>query len=342
MNFAILEVTTFAILLTCLVHHEALRFHEERNLHTPKALSNDDIAHLAGLTDEKYFKDVLRRILVPRIVGTSSHEKVKDFIASELSNLGFTTELDTFIARTPNFGNLQFTNIVGMKPANASRYLVLACHYDSKYFPDFEFYAATDSAVPCSMLLHIGKVLQSLTTNLQNNRVGLMLIFFDGEEAFLNWNEQDSLYGSRNLAAKWECTPYPQAGASTNLLHRIDLLVLLDLLGVKDQQLYSLYRESARWHSLLSRIERRLKALSVVPSDQPLHFLEKSSFGFIEDDHKPFLARNVPVLHLIPPEFPKVWHTAGDNYSALDFPTIDTLNKVLQVFVFAYLNGSHE
>lgn len=53
------------------------------------------------------------------------------------------------------------------------------------------------------------------------DRVGLMLIFFDGEEAFLDWNEQDSLYGSRNLAVKWERTPYPQSGASTNLLHRI-------------------------------------------------------------------------------------------------------------------------
>lgn len=35
-----------------------------------------------------------------------------------------------------------------------------------------------------------------------------MLIFFDGEEAFKEWTATDSLYGSRNLASKWENTPY--------------------------------------------------------------------------------------------------------------------------------------
>lgn len=43
---------------------------------------------------------------------------------------------------------------------------------------------------------------------LSGKNLGLMLIFFDGEEAFLEWNDRDSIYGSRNLARKWERTPY--------------------------------------------------------------------------------------------------------------------------------------
>lgn len=31
----------------------------------------------------------------------------------------------------------------------------------------------------------------------------LQLIFFDGEEAFDKWTDEDSLYGSRHLASKW-------------------------------------------------------------------------------------------------------------------------------------------
>lgn len=38
---------------------------------------------------------------------------------------------------------------------------------------------------------------------LQEN-VSLMLLFFDGEEAFVDWSETDSLYGSRHLAHKWQ------------------------------------------------------------------------------------------------------------------------------------------
>ncbi len=32
----------------------------------------------------------------------------------------------------------------------------------------------------------------------------LQFIFFDGEEAFVRWTRDDSTYGSRHLAEKWE------------------------------------------------------------------------------------------------------------------------------------------
>ena len=39
------------------------------------------------------------------------------------------------------------------------------------------------------------------------------MVFFDGEEAFKEWTETDSLYGARHLAARWQDEPLP--GAST-------------------------------------------------------------------------------------------------------------------------------
>lgn len=45
-----------------------------------------------------------------------------------------------------------------------------------------------------------------------------MLIFFDGEEAFHNWSERDSLYGARNLAHKWSQSEYAtREGRATHL-----------------------------------------------------------------------------------------------------------------------------
>lgn len=46
----------------------------------------------------------------------------------------------------------------------------------------------------------------------------------------------------------------------------------------------------------------------------------------------------VQILHLIPSPFPRVWHTMKDNEENLDKPTIDNLNKIIQVFVLEYLN----
>jgi glutaminyl-peptide cyclotransferase len=49
------------------------------------------------------------------------------------------------------------------------------------------------------------------------------LVFFDGEEAFVQWTPTDSLYGSRHLAASW----------GRPSLDRIELFVLLDLIGTR-------------------------------------------------------------------------------------------------------------
>lgn len=66
-----------------------------------------------------------------------------------------------------------------------------------------------DSAVPCAVMLNLVKTtLPYLKKILDGKNLGLMLIFFDGEEAFYNWSDKDSLYGSRHLASKWELTKY--------------------------------------------------------------------------------------------------------------------------------------
>lgn len=46
-------------------------------------------------------------------------------------------ELDEFEDETP-LGKKPFTNIVATVNPNAERFLVLACHYDSKYFNEKE------------------------------------------------------------------------------------------------------------------------------------------------------------------------------------------------------------
>lgn len=64
-------------------------------------------------------------------------------------------------------------------------------------------------AVPCASILNIVKTsLPYIQNALKGKNLGLMLVFFDGEEAFQQWTDTDSLYGSRHLAAKWEKTRY--------------------------------------------------------------------------------------------------------------------------------------
>lgn len=48
-----------------------------------------------------------------------------------------------------------------------------------------------------------------------------MMVFFDGEEALVEWTESDSLYGSRHLASRMENTKFLHKGRQLNQLHRI-------------------------------------------------------------------------------------------------------------------------
>lgn len=77
----------------------------------------------------------MRNILVPRVVGSDGWKNVQNFIVDELKSMDMTVELDTFYDNTPIFGRLNFVNIIGRINPNADRFLVLAAHYDSKYFP---------------------------------------------------------------------------------------------------------------------------------------------------------------------------------------------------------------
>ena len=55
---------------------------------------------------------------------------------------------------------------------------------------------------------------------LQQSDVTLQMVFFDGEEAFVEWSQTDSLYGARHLAEKWSDTHHPE-GSTTTMIDTI-------------------------------------------------------------------------------------------------------------------------
>ncbi|CAG9773718.1 unnamed protein product [Ceutorhynchus assimilis] len=456
--------------------------------HTPQRLPNGDIRQLVTQSNIKYFNEIIDNILIPRVVGTKNHEKVFDYITSELDKLGWNVEVDEFEEDTPKLGRLTFKNIVGVLNSNADRYLVLACHYDSKYFEREVFVAtyatvasmptnslkqknlqtknipnilikpkntqeatttktelmdaikpsqlniaikkiqstkkgsieikcnsiqdvqklkkaaveklgvsyqieetklknpqikitgfdknmtnieveqaiknqnnliaenelfevvhiktntksAIDSAVPCAMMLNLAKVLKPQFDSIKSNSdLSLKLVFFDGEEAFDQWGPRDSIYGARHLAAKYNKNQnvLRSTGESVTDLQKIDLLILLDLIGHSNVNFYNYFPETSRWFKRMADAEDRLDNLGLLKPRSTKYFVRRDYFGGnIEDDHLPFLRKNVPVLHLIPLPFPKQWHTPKDNKDIIDVNAVENLNMILRIFVTEYLH----
>lgn len=196
------------------------------------------------------------------------------------------------------------------------------------------------------MMLNLAQQMDTLLkTSPQRQEISLKLIFFDGEEAFRQWSASDSIYGARHLAQLWETKKTRAYNQPINELDRLDLLVLLDLLGTPDPKFYSYFPDTEKWYVRLAQAENRLAemgALRQYSKDHPqqTYFAQRSVRAHIEDDHLPFLVRNVPVLHIIPTPFPTVWHTENDNRNAIDMHTVENLNKIFRVFVAEYLHLS--
>ena len=63
------------------------------------------------------------------------------------------------------------------------------------------------------------------------------------------------------------------------------------------------------------------------------YFSQNMFKDYIEDDHLPFLKKNVPVVHLIVAPFPKIWHTPNDNFQHLDWESINDLTRIFKRFI---------
>lgn len=154
-----------------------------------------------------------------------------------------------------------------------------------------------------------------------------------------------SLIRRRSLAEEWETTMNPAMSVYKTMLNSISLFVLLDLLGSTDPRVPS-YFPTTHWaYQELAGIELRLRSLGLLQSKPKNPFLpdkDKTSdkFGrnFVEDDHVPFMARGVDILHMIPTPFPHVWHTMQDDGEHLDIPSVEDWARIMTVFAGEWMD----
>ncbi|KAJ6490490.1 glutaminyl-peptide cyclotransferase-like protein [Mycena vulgaris] len=318
--------------------------------------------------DPKNPSSHLSHILIPRVPDTENNTLVRNYIVSRLEALKWHVEQDAFDDKTP-FGQKHFTNIIATKDPKASRRVILAAHFDSKYFADNNFLGATDSAASCAMMLDLAEALNPLLDERASrleagmeededvSDTTLQLVFFDGEEAFVEWTPTDSIYGARHLAEKWGTTyALPNSkrrlmGPQATEISGIEHLILLDLLGAENPLIRSYTLNTAWLFDALVSVEKRLgdsgafaygEEQSMVAGKWSSFFYQRTrvdmNMGGIGDDHVPFLERGVDVLHLIATPFPHVWHKSQDDASALHMPTVRRWNILFRVFISEYLN----
>lgn len=254
----------------------------------------------------------------PRTPGSAAHRKAQEYIRTQLEGLGCEVVEDRFEARTP-YGPAAMTNLIARFRGSSGKAVVFSGHYDTKMMPASGFVGANDGGASAGFLLEMAAMLAG------RKRVhDVYLVWFDGEEAFVDYTPTDGLYGSRHLARRWQ-----QEG----MLRRIVALVNVDMIGDKD---LGILKEEYSDRALVDLIWRVAAELGLAR-----HFLRAG--GAVLDDHYPFVELGVPAANLIDFDYGPgnaYWHTPADTPDKLSGASFRAVGRVL-LELLARLESRH-
>ena len=243
----------------------------------------------------------------PRPAGSEANRKLQAYIESQLKALRCQISFDAFTARTP-IGPVPMRNIIARFPGTSNRALVVTGHFDTKPIAGMPFVGANDGGSSTGLLLELARVINSTP-----HADDIILVWFDGEEAFGEWSDTNGVYGSRHLADKW---------AADGTIARVRALINVDMIGDKD---LGIIEEENSTPSL-----RRLVWRTAADLGYGQYFLDS---GFAtEDDHEPFLKKNVPAIDLIDFDYGPdnaYWHTEKDTMDKLSAHSLEVVGNVV-------------
>lgn len=251
------------------------------------------------------YEDLRRQVgFGPRPAGSAALTQCRQYILAQLKAAGIAAQEQAFDVDTP-IGRVRMVNVIGTIAGRRPDRVALATHYDTKLFGEFRFVGASDGASSTAVVLELGRALKG-----RQNDFTIELLFFDGEEAFVDWyKNNDNTYGSRH---------YVQAAQKAGTLSGLKALILLDMIGDRD---LTIRRDtnSTRWltdviWSSAARLGHRM------------HFLQEETT--IDDDHMAFVRAGVPAVDIIDLEY-AAWHTPQDTLDAVSARSLQVVGDVV-------------
>jgi len=240
----------------------------------------------------------------PRVAGEPGAQRAREYIKKQLAAIGLDAQEQPFEGVTP-LGPVKMVNLrVTLPGANTSGgRLIISGHYDTKRFREFQFVGANDGGSSAAFLLEAARVLKD-----RKNALPIELLFFDGEEAVVDWTGTDHTYGSQY---------YVDAAKKEGTLGKIRALILVDMIGDRDLRILRESGSTAWLTDTIWAAAKRLKRPEFADESTP-----------IEDDHQPFLHAGVPAVDLIDLDYPE-WHQAGDTLDKVSAGSLQAVGDVL-------------
>lgn len=241
--------------------------------------------------------------LGPRPDGSPAIAKLRSLIKQQLARRGCEVISDRFTAQTPD-GPVPMENIIAKFHGKSGRAIAVSGHYDTKKMPNFV--GANDGGSSTGVLLELAAALEG------RPRIDdVYLVFFDGEEAFHEWTDTDSLYGSRHLAEKW---------TADGTIRHLKALINVDMTGDKNLRLIYDANSAASVRKLIWDVADSLGYSNAFPRQG----------SAIDDDHMPFITAGVRAVDMIDFDSQNTfWHTPKDTLDKLDPHSFEIVGSVV-------------
>lgn len=258
---------------------------------------------------DRAFANVRKQVdFGPRPAGSPALKKTREWLIGELKSYGLKVSTQTFVAKTPSkkFPTIPMENIIAELPGKTDDVIIVSSHYDTKYFEKETFVGANDGGSSTGALLEIARVLSAMKPEERNIPQTLQFVFFDGEEAVVEWQDGDNTYGSRHMVEELKTSGKDK---------KVKAMILLDMIGDKDLEIPKEAQSMPWLAEIITETGRSLGYEKEFPM----------SSHYIADDHIPFLQAGIPAVDLIDFTFGNVsgttspggddnayWHTSGD------------------------------
>ncbi|HEV3410241.1 MAG TPA: M28 family peptidase [Chthoniobacterales bacterium] len=242
----------------------------------------------------------------PRPPGSPELECARNYITAQLEGFGWRVERQAFTEQTPR-GPVNFVNLIATFRSDGNMpppSFLLGSHYDTKLFDSVRFEGANDGGSSNGLLIELARVFAArpeLAAKLQ-------LVFFDGEEAYVNFTETDGLYGSRYFARQLAAEKKAQQFRGG---------IVFDMVGDKSL-IITLPPDSPA--AMARGLFAAAEALKVRQ-----HFTYFSAP--ILDDHTPLNEIGIPTIDVIDFAYP-AWHTPADTMDKISAESLAIVGSV--------------
>ncbi len=286
-----------------------------------KAVSSSSAA-AAAFDQDRAFSLLEKQVnLGPRVPGTLPHDEAAKLIEAELKSGADRVQLQDFAARVDGKA-VPMRNIIGYFRGRASKWVLLAAHWDTRPIADMEVEAskkskpipgANDGASGVAVLLELARAFSAKRPD-----VGVVMVFFDGED--YGQGEERMFLGSKHFADHLD-----ELSVDGDRV-RISYGVLLDMVGDKN---LGIYQERSSVEAAPEVVDKVWNAAQKLGYKQ---FHPEVRYS-IADDHIPLIKRGVKCIDVIDFDYAP-WHTLDDTPDKCSPGSLKAVGDVVGAVVY--------